>query len=56
MVYVSVDFLVISRNGASGDYPECTDLAYEKAIEYGADVIDCSVKMSSDGNPFAQVR
>ncbi|CAH2065775.1 unnamed protein product [Thlaspi arvense] len=47
-----VDFLVISRNGASGDYPGCTDKAYEKAIKDGADVIDCSVQMSSDGKPF----
>ena len=52
MVYLSVDFLVISKNGASGDYPGCTDLAYEKAIQYGADVIDCSVQMSSEGTPF----
>ncbi|KAL1213107.1 Glycerophosphodiester phosphodiesterase GDPDL1 [Cardamine amara subsp. amara] len=47
-----VDFLVISKNGASGDYPGCTNLAYEKAIKDGADVIDCSVQMSSDGIPF----
>ncbi|KAG2250096.1 hypothetical protein Bca4012_023036 [Brassica carinata] len=47
-----VDFLVISKNGASGDYPGCTNLAYEKAINDGADVIDCSVQMSSDGKPF----
>ncbi|AEE34580.1 Glycerophosphodiester phosphodiesterase GDPDL1 [Arabidopsis thaliana] len=47
-----VDFLVISKDGASGDYPGCTDLAYEKAIKDGADVIDCSVQMSSDGVPF----
>jgi len=52
MVHVSVDFLVISKDGASGDYPGCTDLAYEKAIKDGADVIDCSVQMSSDGVPF----
>ena len=52
MVYVSVDFLVITKNGASGDYPGCTDLAYDKAIKDGADVIDCSVQMSSDGIPF----
>uniref|UniRef100_A0A0D3ANF5 glycerophosphodiester phosphodiesterase n=1 Tax=Brassica oleracea var. oleracea TaxID=109376 RepID=A0A0D3ANF5_BRAOL len=51
-VYVSVDFLVISKNGASGDYPGCTDLAYEKAIKDGADVIHCSVQMSSEGKPF----
>ncbi|KAL0844498.1 hypothetical protein Bca101_017744 [Brassica carinata] len=47
-----VDFLVISKNGASGDYPGCTDLAYDEAIKDGADVIDCSVQMSSDGIPF----
>ncbi|CDY14478.1 BnaC03g21170D [Brassica napus] len=47
-----VDFLVISKNGASGDYPGCTDMAYDKAIKDGADVIDCSVQMSSDGIPF----
>ena len=52
MVHVSVDFLVISKNGASGDYPGCTDLAYEKAIKDGADVIHCSVQMSSEGKPF----
>lgn len=52
VVLVSVDFLVISKNGASGDYPGCTNLAYEKAIKDGADVIDCSVQMSSDGTPF----
>ncbi|WZZ21235.1 glycerophosphodiester phosphodiesterase GDPDL4 [Brassica napus] len=47
-----VDFLVISKNGASGDYPGCTDLAYSKAIKDGADIIDCSVQMSLDGMPF----
>ncbi|ESQ42906.1 hypothetical protein EUTSA_v10012748mg [Eutrema salsugineum] len=47
-----VDFLVISKNGASGDYPGCTDLAYSKAIKDGADIIDCSLQMSSDGVPF----
>ncbi|CAN8230395.1 unnamed protein product [Cochlearia groenlandica] len=47
-----VDFLIISNNGASGDYPGCTNMAYEKAIRDGADVIDCSVQMSSDGKPF----
>ena len=52
MVHGSVDFLVISKNGASGDYPGCTDLAYDKAIRDGAGVIDCSVQMSRDGKPF----
>ncbi|KAK6944378.1 Glycerophosphodiester phosphodiesterase domain [Dillenia turbinata] len=44
--------LVITHNGASGDYPGCTDLAYEKAVTDGADVIDCSVQMSKDGVAF----
>lgn len=48
----AVDILVISQNGASGDYPGCTDLAYQKAISDGADVIDCPVQMSKDGIPF----
>ncbi|XP_074281238.1 glycerophosphodiester phosphodiesterase GDPDL7-like [Silene latifolia] len=44
--------LIISHDGASGDYPGCTDLAYEKAVMDGADIIDCSVQMSKDGIPF----
>ena len=47
-----MNFLVISKNGASGDYPGCTDLAYQNAISFGADVIDCPVQMSKDGIPF----
>ncbi|XP_011014752.1 PREDICTED: glycerophosphodiester phosphodiesterase GDPDL3-like [Populus euphratica] len=47
-----VELLVISKNGASGDYPGCTDLAYQKAILDGADVIDCPVQISKDGIPF----
>lgn len=44
--------MVISKYGASGDYPACTDLAYEKAISDGADILDCPVQMSKDGIPF----
>ncbi|KNA03341.1 hypothetical protein SOVF_210130 [Spinacia oleracea] len=44
--------LIISHNGASGDYTGCTDLAYEKAVMDGADIIDCSVQMSKDGIAF----
>ncbi|XP_021905871.1 glycerophosphodiester phosphodiesterase GDPDL4-like [Carica papaya] len=47
-----VDLLVISKNGASGDYPGCTDLAYHKAVTDGVDILDCSVQMSKDGIPF----
>ncbi|XP_018452061.2 glycerophosphodiester phosphodiesterase GDPDL3-like isoform X2 [Raphanus sativus] len=48
-------FSHLGRNAikqASGDYPGSTDLAYDNAIKDGADVIDCSVQMSSDGIPF----
>ncbi|KAK9078827.1 hypothetical protein SSX86_002885 [Deinandra increscens subsp. villosa] len=44
--------LVISHNGASIDYPGCTDLAYKKAISDGADIIDCNVQMTKDGVAF----
>ncbi|KAF6169969.1 hypothetical protein GIB67_034361 [Kingdonia uniflora] len=44
--------LIISRNGASGTYAACSDLAYNEAIEGGVDIIDCSVQMSKDGVPF----
>ena len=44
--------MVISRDGASGVYPGCTDLAYQQAINDGADIIDCSVQMTKDGVAF----
>ncbi|KAB1224992.1 putative glycerophosphoryl diester phosphodiesterase 1 [Morella rubra] len=43
--------LVISKYGASGDYPGCTDLAYTKAIADGVDVLDCPVQLTKDGTP-----
>ncbi|KAE8723549.1 Glycerophosphodiester phosphodiesterase GDPDL4 [Hibiscus syriacus] len=47
-----VDLLVISSNGASGDFPGCTDSAYSKAIQDGVDVLDCPVQMTMDGTPI----
>lgn len=44
--------LVISHNGASGVYPDCTDLAYQQAFEDGADFIDCPVQLTRDGIPI----
>ncbi|KAK1440227.1 hypothetical protein QVD17_06052 [Tagetes erecta] len=44
--------LIISSEGASGDYPGCTDQAYQKAVSDGADVIDCPVQITSDGIPI----
>lgn len=51
-----INSLIISHNGASGDFPGATDLAYQKAIEDGADIIDCSVQMSKDGIAFCSDR
>nr|XP_045085756.1 glycerophosphodiester phosphodiesterase GDPDL7 isoform X2 [Aegilops tauschii subsp. strangulata] len=44
--------LIITHNGASGVYAGCTDLAYQQAVKDGADIIDCSVRMSKDGVAF----
>lgn len=44
--------MIITRNGASGTYPGSTDLAYKQAVDDGADIIDCSVQLSSDGVAF----
>nr|TKR97239.1 hypothetical protein D5086_0000214620 [Populus alba] len=44
--------LIISHNGASGIYAGSTDLAYQQAVEDGANIIDCSVQMSKDGVAF----
>ncbi|KAI5383814.1 hypothetical protein KIW84_070969 [Lathyrus oleraceus] len=44
--------LIISKFRASGDYPACTNLAYNNAISDGADVLDCPVQISKDGIPF----
>ncbi|KAF3656701.1 putative pentatricopeptide repeat-containing protein-like [Capsicum annuum] len=47
-----VPTLIISANGANGDYPGSTDLAYQKAVDDGADIIDCSVQMTKDRVAF----
>ncbi|RWR96018.1 Glycerophosphoryl diester phosphodiesterase [Cinnamomum micranthum f. kanehirae] len=44
--------VIISHNGASGIYAGSTDLAYQQAVSDGADIIDCSVQMTSDGVPI----
>lgn len=44
--------MIITHNGASGVYAGSTDLAYQKAVEDGADILDCSVQLSKDGVPF----
>ncbi|KAM7498949.1 hypothetical protein LguiA_023363 [Lonicera macranthoides] len=49
---VQANITIISHEGASGDYPGCTDLAYKNAISDGADILDCPVQMTKDGIPF----
>ncbi|KAF3613069.1 hypothetical protein FXO38_36458 [Capsicum annuum] len=47
--------LIITSEGASGDYPGWSDLAYTKAASDGADILDCSVQMTKEGIPFCLV-
>ncbi|GFQ00792.1 glycerophosphodiester phosphodiesterase gdpdl3 [Phtheirospermum japonicum] len=49
---ILVNISVISNEGASTDYPGCTDLAYNKAVSDGVDVLDCPVQITSDGIPI----
>ncbi|KAK7816643.1 glycerophosphodiester phosphodiesterase gdpdl3 [Quercus suber] len=44
--------LVISKYGASGDFPGCMDLSYRKAIDDHKDVLDCLVQLAKDGTLF----
>ncbi|XP_073140296.1 glycerophosphodiester phosphodiesterase GDPDL3-like [Henckelia pumila] len=49
---VQVNFSIISSEGASGDFPGCTDKAYGKAVSDGVDILDCPVQITNDGMPF----
>ena len=49
---MKLETLLISKYGANGDYPACTDLAYNKAKSDDADVLDCPVQKSKDQIPF----
>ncbi len=41
--------LVIAHRGASGERPENTEAAFERAIELGADMIETDLHLSRDG-------
>ena len=43
-------FVKIAHRGSSGSYPENTRLAFEKAIEAGADMIEMDCQLSKDGH------
>ena len=47
--YIGKQPLIISRSGASGDYPGCTSIAYENAVKGGANYIDCPIQITKDG-------
>ncbi|KAK4348176.1 hypothetical protein RND71_034515 [Anisodus tanguticus] len=51
-LYFKLAALIIFANGANGDYPRLADLAYQKAVDDGADIIDCSVQMTKDRVAF----
>lgn len=40
--------LIIAHRGSSGTHPEHTLMAYEKAIAYGADLIECDISVTLD--------
>jgi glycerophosphoryl diester phosphodiesterase len=42
---------VVAHRGASGDWPENTLLAFSRAVEAGADALECDVRISADGVP-----
>lgn len=44
------DIAVIAHRGASEDAPEHSLAAYRKAIEDGADALECDVRMTADGH------
>jgi glycerophosphoryl diester phosphodiesterase len=41
---------VVAHRGASGDVPEHTLAAYRKAIDDGADALECDVRLTADGH------
>jgi len=40
--------LVLGHRGAPGVYPEDTAIGYEKAVEFGADFIECDIQVTKD--------
>jgi glycerophosphoryl diester phosphodiesterase len=46
------DFIIIAHRGASAYYPENTMIAFKKAVEMGAEMIEMDVMMSKDGIPI----
>lgn len=45
------DFIIIAHRGASAHYPENTMIAFRKAVEMNAEMIELDVALSKDGVP-----
>ena len=45
-----MNVIVVAHRGFSGKYPENTLLAFEKAVEIGADFIELDIHQAKDGN------
>lgn len=50
MTHAQPPIQVVAHRGASEDAPEHTLAAYRKAIEYGADALECDVRLTADGH------
>lgn len=42
---------VVGHRGASGEYPENTLLAFARALEQGANALECDTRVTADGVP-----
>ena len=40
--------LIIAHRGASGEFPEGTQIAYEQALQQGADGFECDLRLTKD--------
>ncbi|OGV51757.1 MAG: hypothetical protein A2017_10480 [Lentisphaerae bacterium GWF2_44_16] len=43
--------VITAHRGMSGLYPENTMMAFEKAVEFGVDIVEFDVRLSGDGVP-----
>ena len=42
---------VVAHRGASAEFPELTQVAYQQALEQGAEALEVDVRLTSDGVP-----
>ena len=46
----NADFLRIGHRGSAGDCPENTIVSFRRALEQGAQMIECDLQLSTDGH------